>query len=122
MRDIKTNCNRYGRCFMEIVNLLKDIIYCISVTHTNVYLQYMLWAFTLFAFFFNLLGIIFMNKNNYIKCYGNQECIEVPVTNMKTKKQKIDLRIPNFTCIKVKRVLKENFFFVNEEDLNNKKI
>lgn len=85
MNDLTASCNKYGRCLIEIVNLVKDMIYCISVSHTNIYLQFMLWGFALFPFYFNLIRIMIMNQKQYIKHYGKQESVEVAVIITKIK-------------------------------------
>lgn len=60
----------YGRSITEIIDLIKDVFYAVSVDHASQVITVMLWFFSLFAIIFSSILILLMTQKQYIDAYG----------------------------------------------------
>jgi len=93
----------YGRSILEVLDLFKDVFYCLITAHEDALLTYFLWIFALFAVNFSIFRILIMRKITYKDTFGDEEFIN------DEKKSKAKRRA-TFWGLKFRRVFKEVFY------------
>ena len=101
---------QYGKAITEVIDFSKDIYYCYIVSHVSQTLTILLWMFALYAFTFLFLSTMTMTKGQYIDCFGQKDIDKIE------EKKYWNLR---FIIVKLKRSLKENFLYLDDDEINN---
>lgn len=97
--------NIYSRGTLELIDIAKDIYYCVVTPHTNHVLTYFLWVLTLVGVLFSILRILAMRLSTYTQEFGFEE-----INN------EDDKRIKSFCFLKVRRIIREVFYMQQDRD------
>ena len=91
---------KFGLTILEIVDLVKDLFYVITINHQNQVVTILLWIFALFVFSFNIIDVAVMTKSQYQDRYGDDDIKELEDKEWKNTW---------FFLYKLKRAMKVNF-------------
>ena len=65
METIRSAVELYSITVTESIDLVKDIIYCYVINHTNQVLTILLWIHALFAFSYDIISILILTRKQY---------------------------------------------------------
>ena len=57
MNTVMDAFEQYSITVTETIDIVKDVVYCYTVNHTNQMLTILLWIFALFAFAYDIVSI-----------------------------------------------------------------
>ena len=83
MEKIRTVVELYSITVTETIDLVKDIIYCYIVNHTNQVLTILLWMHALFAFAYDVISILLLTRKQYQQIFGQKDLLELTKTKYK---------------------------------------